>query len=35
MNDPNSEIRYVFENHRVFRIKEEILTEPKFFYFFG
>jgi molybdopterin-containing oxidoreductase family iron-sulfur binding subunit len=35
MNDPASEVRYIFENHRVFRIKEEILTEPKFFYFFG
>ncbi len=34
-NDPNSEIRYIFENHRVFRIKEDLLTEPKFFYFFG
>ncbi|MEW6488565.1 MAG: 4Fe-4S dicluster domain-containing protein [Thermodesulfobacteriota bacterium] len=33
--DPKSEIRYILENKRVFRIKEELLTEPKFFYFFG
>ena len=33
--DPNSEIRYILENHRVFRIKEDLLTEPKFYYFFG
>ncbi len=35
MMDPNSEVRNVFENHRVFRIKEDMLTEPNFFYFFG
>ncbi len=33
--DPESEIRYILENKRVFRIKEDLLTEPKFFYFFG
>lgn len=33
--DPNSEIRYILEHKRVFRIKEDLLTEPKFFYFFG
>ncbi|MFU8857533.1 MAG: 4Fe-4S dicluster domain-containing protein [Deferrisomatales bacterium] len=33
--DPKSEIRYILENKRVFRIKEDLLTEPKFFYFFG
>ncbi len=33
--DPDSEIRAVLDNHRVFRLKEELLTEPKFFYFFG
>jgi molybdopterin-containing oxidoreductase family iron-sulfur binding subunit len=31
--DPNSEIRYVLENKAVFRLKEEIGTEPKFWYF--
>jgi Fe-S-cluster-containing dehydrogenase component len=33
MLDPNSEIRWVIENKRVFRLKEELLTEPRFFYF--
>lgn len=33
--DPESEVRYILENQRVFRLKEELLTEPKFFYFFG
>lgn len=33
--DEASEIRYVLKHHRVFRIKAELLTEPKFFYFFG
>ena len=31
--DPNSEIRYVLENKQVFRLKEELGTEPKFWYF--
>jgi molybdopterin-containing oxidoreductase family iron-sulfur binding subunit len=31
--DPNSEIRYVLENKSVFRLKEELGTEPKFWYF--
>jgi Fe-S-cluster-containing dehydrogenase component len=31
--DPNSEIRWVLENKRVFRLKEELLTEPRFWYF--
>lgn len=31
--DPNSEIRYVLENKTVFRLKEELRTEPKFWYF--
>ncbi len=31
--DPNSEIRKVIEKKRVFRLKEELNTEPKFFYF--
>ncbi len=33
--DPKSEIRYVLDNFRVFRLKEELNTEPKFFYFFS
>jgi Fe-S-cluster-containing dehydrogenase component len=31
--DPDSEIRYVLENKAVFRLKEELGTEPKFWYF--
>ncbi len=31
--DPQSEIRYVLENKTVFRLKEELNTEPKFWYF--
>jgi len=31
--DPNSEIRYVLENKDVFRLKEELGTEPKMWYF--
>jgi molybdopterin-containing oxidoreductase family iron-sulfur binding subunit len=31
--DPNSEIRYVLANKKVFRLKEEVGTEPKFWYF--
>lgn len=33
--DPESEIRYCIENKRVFRIKEELNTYPKFYYFFA
>ena len=33
--DPNSEIRYCLDNKRVFRLKEELNTSPKFFYFFA
>ncbi len=33
--DPNSEIRYSIENKRVFRLKEELNTHPKFYYFFA
>lgn len=32
--DPNSEIRWVLENKRVFVLKEELGTKPSFFYFF-
>jgi molybdopterin-containing oxidoreductase family iron-sulfur binding subunit len=31
--DPNSEIRYIIENKKVFRLKEELGTEPKFWYY--
>jgi len=31
--DPSSEIRWILENKRVFRIKEELGTEPRFWYF--
>jgi molybdopterin-containing oxidoreductase family iron-sulfur binding subunit len=31
--DPASEIRYVLENKKVFRLKEDLGTEPKFWYF--
>lgn len=33
--DPNSEIRYILENKRVFIFKEELNTQPRFFYFYG
>jgi molybdopterin-containing oxidoreductase family iron-sulfur binding subunit len=33
--DPKSEIRYVLDNFSTFRLKEELNTEPKFFYFFS
>ncbi len=32
--DPNSEIRWVLENKRVFVLKEDVGTDPQFFYFF-
>ncbi|MCG8473929.1 MAG: 4Fe-4S dicluster domain-containing protein [Cytophagales bacterium] len=31
--DPNSEIRWILENKKVFRLKEELGTEPKFWYY--
>ncbi|KJR40506.1 molybdopterin oxidoreductase, iron-sulfur binding subunit [Candidatus Magnetoovum chiemensis] len=33
--DPNSEISYCIQHLRVFRLKEELNTNPKFFYFFS
>ena len=33
--DPDSEIRYVLENKRVFVLKSELHTEPRFYYFYG
>ncbi len=35
MLDPKSEIRAVLESKRVFILKEDLNTRPKFFYFFG
>lgn len=31
--DPDSEIRYILKNKRVFILKEELNTKPKFFYY--
>jgi Fe-S-cluster-containing dehydrogenase component len=33
--DPQSEIRYILENKRVLVLKQELNTQPKFYYFFG
>jgi molybdopterin-containing oxidoreductase family iron-sulfur binding subunit len=33
--DPKSEIRYCIEKKRVFRLKEDLNTFPKFYYFFA
>lgn len=33
--DPKSEIRYILEHMRVYRLKEELNTNPKFFYYFS
>jgi molybdopterin-containing oxidoreductase family iron-sulfur binding subunit len=33
--DPQSEIRYVLEHQRVFIFKEELRTEPRFYYFYA
>lgn len=33
--DPNSEIRYAIEHKRVFRLKEDLNTYPRFYYFFA
>ena len=34
LNDPDSPIRWVLENKRVFVLKEDLGTNPRFFYFF-
>jgi len=34
MHDPDSDINYVLKNKRVFVLKEELGTQPSFFYFF-
>ncbi|MDH5804672.1 MAG: 4Fe-4S dicluster domain-containing protein [Gemmatimonadota bacterium] len=31
--DPNSEIRWILENKKVFRLKEDLGTDPKFWYY--
>ncbi len=31
--DPDSEIRYVLENKNIFRLKEDLKTDPKFWYY--
>lgn len=31
--DPNSEIRWILANKKVFRLKEELNTQPQFFYY--
>ena len=33
--DPASEVSWILKNKRVFRLKEELNTQPKFYYFFG
>jgi molybdopterin-containing oxidoreductase family iron-sulfur binding subunit len=33
--DPNSEVRFVIEHKRVFVLKAELNTKPRFFYFYG
>jgi len=33
--DPESEIRYILENKRVFVLKTELDTQPRFYYFYG
>ena len=35
MNDPESEIRYLLKNKRVFVLKAELNTKPRFFYFYS
>jgi molybdopterin-containing oxidoreductase family iron-sulfur binding subunit len=35
LNDPDGEIRYILENKRVYILKEEVNTKPRFYYFFG
>ena len=34
LNDPDSEITWILKNKRVFMLKEELGTQPSFFYFF-
>ena len=32
--DPNSEINYILNNKRVYILKEDVGTQPRFYYFF-
>jgi len=34
LRDPKSEIRYVLDHKRVYILKEEVGTLPRFYYFF-
>lgn len=34
LNDPDSSINYILKNKRVFVLKEELGTQPSFFYYF-
>ncbi|MCM2302269.1 MAG: 4Fe-4S dicluster domain-containing protein [Flavobacteriaceae bacterium] len=33
--DPESEVRYILDNKRVLVLKQELNTQPKFYYYFG
>jgi molybdopterin-containing oxidoreductase family iron-sulfur binding subunit len=33
--DPNSEIRAILDTKRIYILKEDLNTHPKFFYYFG
>jgi Fe-S-cluster-containing dehydrogenase component len=35
LNDPEGEIRYILEHKRVFVLKAELNTRPRFYYFYG
>jgi len=35
LRDPDGEIRYIIENKRVFVLKSELNTRPRFYYFYG
>jgi Fe-S-cluster-containing dehydrogenase component len=35
LRDPKSEVRYILENKRVFVLKAELNTRPRFYYFYG
>ncbi|MCC6523335.1 MAG: 4Fe-4S dicluster domain-containing protein [Polyangiaceae bacterium] len=35
LSDPESEVRQIVENKRVWILKEDLGTEPRFFYFYG
>jgi molybdopterin-containing oxidoreductase family iron-sulfur binding subunit len=35
LNDPDSEMRYILKNKRVYILKEEVNTRPRFYYFYA